>query len=543
LNNLSEKIILKLSNPNSFERGKKYYLQGRVTEYAEDDRFIEATVIGTNFYKVKISKADLVSECNCPAFNGEEFCKHHVAVLLTTLSGMIIPKKKPSLREQESDTKIIRDQQLKSSLQNIPREKLINDVAELGRKNPDIEEFFIRKYSEKTADYYGRIEINIKKKINSISGYRGKKDFAGKVFTASREVNSLIQNLPPSRHTADFLLKTGNWISEKLADIDDSSEYLRNLVHLMIENSCEYLNNAKTEELILFYKYTSFNTAFDFNIYVIKTILEKVTNQRIIDAVITKLEKSIYKKDPDFGFKQEYGWEIIMNFLRLNNPVKYEEIIPEVIEKSLNIKFGYINFLYEMGRYEEVIKYGTDKQNRGEIENAFEKSILALNNKHQIIDYYIKRLNEHIDLNSFKHFSEIEGIKELPEWSEAVTNILADNKYIFYHADLLLYLKRYDEFIEFISSKGEDNYRNNSVIEKHAIRFTITDPPMAIRIYHYLIENEVERLKRSNRYITFSEYFEVLKGMNDLDYLEELKNKLIRENPTKLKLIQVLNEI
>ena len=171
-----------------------------------------------------------------------------------------------------------------------------------------------------------------------------------------------------------------------------------------------------------------------------------------------------------------------------------------------------------MGRYEDVIRYGADKQNHREIENAFEKSILALNNKQQIIDYYIKRLKERFDLNTFKHFSEIDSIKEMSEWRNAVANILADNKYIFYRADLLLYLKRYDDFIKFISSKGEEYYRNNSVIEKHAVRFTITDPPMAVKLYHYLIENEIERLKKSNRYFALIEYFEDLKGLNGYIY-------------------------
>ena len=502
MNNLSEKIILKLSNPTSFERGKKYYLPGRVTEYVENDEFMEATVIGADLYKVKISKIDLTSECNCPAFKGEEFCKHQVAVLLTKKRWGIIPKKKPSIKNKGIDANINRDQQFKSSLQNIPRENLINEVTELGRSNPDIEEYFIHKYSEKTADYYRQIELNIKKKINSILGYRGKKDFTGKVFAASREVNSLLQNLPPSRHSTDFLLKTGYWISEKLADIDDSFGYLSDLIREMIENSCEYLNYARTEDLILFYKYTSLNTDFDFNIDVIQAILDKVTNPKIIEAIITKLEKSIYKKDPDFGFNPEYGWELMMNFLRHNNPAKYEELIPEVIDKSITIKFDYINCLYEMGRYEDVIRYGSDKQNHREIENAFEKSILALNKKQQIIDYYIKRLKEQFDLNTFKHFSEIDGIKEMPEWRNAVTNILTDNKYIFYHADLLLYLRRYDDFIEFISSKGEEYYQNNSVIEKYAVRFMITDPPMAVKLYHYLIENEVERIKKSKRYFS-----------------------------------------
>ena len=291
MNNLSEKIILKLSNPISFELGKKYYLQGRVTGYADNDSFLEANVIGTDVYIVKISKIDLTSACNCEAFNGKEFCKHQVAVLLRKMGGEIIPKKKPLIKGKGIETNIIRDEKFQSSLQNIPRENLIKDVAELGRSNPDIEEYFIQKYSEKSTDYYKELELKIRKKINSILNYIGTNDYTGKVFTASREVNSLIQNLPSSRHTSDFLLSSGHWISDRLAVIDDSSGFLGDLIMGMLENSCKYLNNAKVDDLILFYQYSSLKTEFDFNLDIIRTILDKVTNPKIIEAIITKLEK------------------------------------------------------------------------------------------------------------------------------------------------------------------------------------------------------------------------------------------------------------
>jgi hypothetical protein len=542
MKNLSEKIIIKLSNPDAFEKGKRYYKQGRVTEYSENDKFIEATVTGTALYKDRISKEDFTFQCNCKAFKEGELCKHLVAVLLTTYSGEIIPKNKPTIRYKESKNELKRDQRFKSSLQNIPREYLIKDVAELGKTHPDIEEFFIQKYSEKTAEYYRQIDIRIRKKINSIINYRGRNDYSSKVFTASIEVNSLLQNLPPSRQTTDFLLKIGYWISERLAEIDDSNGYLQDLITEIIEIACEYLNYARADDLVMFYQFTSLRSEFNFNTNIIKAILDEVNNAVIIDAIITKLEKSIYKKDPDFGFDPEYGWEILMKHLRDRNIRKYEELIPEVINKSFLIKLDYINYLYESGRYEEVIKKGDDNQNHPAIKSSYENSILALNDKRQIIDYYSRVLAERFDLNIFKHFSEIEGIKELPEWKNTVENILTDDKNIYFHAELLLYLKLYDEFMEFIYSKGQEFYRNNSLIEKHAAKFMVTDPAMAIRIYHYLVDNELDRIKRSNRYFTLIDYFDDLKELNDLDYIEELKEKLIRENPTKVKLIQTLNE-
>jgi hypothetical protein len=543
LKDITEKIILKLSNPTSFENGRKYYLQGRVTDYYEDDRIIDANVIGGNLYKVKVWKEDLSSECNCADYKEFELCKHLVAVLLTKSKGEIIPKNKPTIKNNNSSSEHNKDQQFKSSLFKIPREKLIDDVAELGRTYPDIEEYFINKYSGQTSDYYNGLERKIRKKINSILSYQGNKDFPSKVFTASREVNSLIQNLPISRNTADFLLGTGYWISEKLAHIDDSNGYLSNLINEIIEKASLYLEDARPDDLVLYYKYTSNSSGFGFNINVIKSILLNIKNPLIIEAIMTKLEKSIFKKDPDFGFAPESGWILMMGYLKNNNPVKYEEFIPELMEKSDSIKVDHINYLFEKGKYEDVIRLYSDQPDKKEIEKAFENSLLALNNKQLLIEYYTKKLSERFDLNIFKHFSEIEGMQKMPEWKRTVEGILADNKYIFYRAEILLYLKRYDEFLEFISYKGQEYYRNNSVIEKLAIRFSLTNPSIAIRLFHYLIEKEIERMQKSNRYVILIDYFNELKGLNDNEYIEELKAKLKNDNPTKIKLIETLNKI
>jgi hypothetical protein len=431
LKDITEKIIVKLSNPTSFENGRKYYLQGRVTDYIENDRFIEANVIGSNVYRVKVSKEDLSSECNCAEYKEFELCKHQVAVFLTKSKGEVIPRNKPAIKNNGSVSDKSRDQQFKSSLLKIPREKLIEDVAELGRTYPDIEEYFIQKYSGQTLDYYNGIELKIKKKINSILNYRGNKDFPSKVFTASREVNSLIQNLPISRHTSDFLLGIGYWISERLADINDSNGYLNNLINEIIEKASLYLEDARPDDLVLYYKYTSNTNRYGFNINIIKSILINVKNLLVIETIMTKLEKSIFKKDPDFGFTPESGWVLMMSYLKNNNPGKYEELIPELMEKSNSIKIEYINYLYEKGKYEDVIRLSSELVNKKEIERTYENSLLALNNKQMLIEYYTKKLFEKFDLNIFKHFSEIEGMQEMPEWKRVVEEILADNKYIF----------------------------------------------------------------------------------------------------------------
>lgn len=78
---ISTEEIQSLGSPEIFQRGWRYYKQGRVTlTSAKLDRF-EATVRGTYLYTVHVRRADGVVEtaCDCPYEKG--VCKHVIAAL------------------------------------------------------------------------------------------------------------------------------------------------------------------------------------------------------------------------------------------------------------------------------------------------------------------------------------------------------------------------------------------------------------------------------------------------------------------------------
>jgi len=68
-----------------YNRGRMYYLEGRVGDVTADGKTIEASVAGTAEYRVRIIAGDEpVITCNCP-FGG--ICKHAVAVALKASEG------------------------------------------------------------------------------------------------------------------------------------------------------------------------------------------------------------------------------------------------------------------------------------------------------------------------------------------------------------------------------------------------------------------------------------------------------------------------
>ena len=106
---------------------------------------------------------------------------------------------------------------------------------------------------------------------------------------------------------------------------------------------------------------------------------------------------------------------------------------------------------------------------------------------------------------------------------------------------MLLYLKRYEDFIDFISTNGSEYYRNNSTVEKMAAKFSVTNPGLGVKLYHYLLQKELARITKTSRYDILLGYFEDLKCLNDLEYITNLKNNLILTYPTRKKLVEVLN--
>jgi len=84
LNTLSVREIRQLAGERFFERGEKYFDEGRVYGLTEYRGQVAAKVAGTEDYRVRLwaERGRLGYSCSCPVGDDEEFCKHCVAVAL-----------------------------------------------------------------------------------------------------------------------------------------------------------------------------------------------------------------------------------------------------------------------------------------------------------------------------------------------------------------------------------------------------------------------------------------------------------------------------
>lgn len=85
---LSEPNLRRLAGARSYERGLDYAAAGQVARLARSEEGVEASVQGTNRYRVELWVGDdgeLVGSCSCPMGADGAFCKHCVATGLAAL--------------------------------------------------------------------------------------------------------------------------------------------------------------------------------------------------------------------------------------------------------------------------------------------------------------------------------------------------------------------------------------------------------------------------------------------------------------------------
>ena len=96
--------IRSLCTEATYQRGRKYFEEGRVESIEAYEDSINAFVMGTHNYKVTIRLVgDLLSTCTCP-YDGFGYCKHIVATLLTFIENHEGINKRKNKEEDQINT-------------------------------------------------------------------------------------------------------------------------------------------------------------------------------------------------------------------------------------------------------------------------------------------------------------------------------------------------------------------------------------------------------------------------------------------------------
>lgn len=136
--NIDPKRLRILAGKAAFDRGRAYFLDGRVTELRKADKHVTAIVLGNKGYSInlKITSRGIEGYCNCPASDGIDFCKHCVAAAL-------------QLAEQEERSTALAEggpeERLEAFLLQLNEESLRALILKLARKDDVLQQRLVQR--------------------------------------------------------------------------------------------------------------------------------------------------------------------------------------------------------------------------------------------------------------------------------------------------------------------------------------------------------------------------------------------------------------
>jgi len=218
---ISDNLLIKLAGERAFDRGQKYYYEGRVATLNQRGNKITALVDGTDTWQVTLRHTAAIFEgaCDCPASDGFDFCKHCVAVAL---------KYRESWVQENALANAPKDDRLSSYFMTWDKRELVNLSLELLENDPSRRNAF----SIKADVAAGKMDHRaIKKQVTAaipynrhLFKYSQVRAYFAKVESVLETLDPLIKSLTPEK--AQEIVTYGfERLERALETIDDSGGY------------------------------------------------------------------------------------------------------------------------------------------------------------------------------------------------------------------------------------------------------------------------------------------------------------------------------
>ncbi|MDI6782638.1 MAG: SWIM zinc finger family protein [bacterium] len=229
-------------NPNIYERGERYYAEGRVKNLRFKNDILMAEVAGTEEYRVRIEniQGDLDCHCTCP-YAEEAICKHIVAVLLAWQNRNEVGQNSfGHITDEEQRV------QLKQLLSQKSKKELTDFILE---HIPEAQQDLILAEGSRTENIGRVFSRSIKSKINSLFrkgrfiDYQASFTLADELATISSSIEKAAQQDPNlGLELGWYLLKKSKNIFDVL---DDSSGAFSSELQAVAELLTQWLGEVK----------------------------------------------------------------------------------------------------------------------------------------------------------------------------------------------------------------------------------------------------------------------------------------------------------
>lgn len=501
---ITEEAITNLVGEESFQKGLDYYLTGSVIKYNELDGVIRAKVVGTKKYTVEVNTWDLSVSCDCPAIYYQKYCKHVVAVLLTKAKGFV----------STTTPKTNLFTKTKSKKFTVP-DKTIDRV-----KSPE----------EITK------EIKIKwRQMSHRYGYQtyweGQESFADYLHNRQFEY--------PSTHTGfEDMMDLAFWLGDHF-DADDSNGVLQDAIYELVAES---VKNMEVDYQGLPIKYLSKVCEIEVADYLISAMFSELSNQKIIDDLIIYIKRGLNESNNSL-----YLYALAQYYIDKKLEIKMDILFDQYPDDLAKM---YLDNLFASKKSAKIVKKLWKYRDKFNIDA--EKIIWALKKEREyqkLLDFYCGIfMKESVSSASIQKLQEY---CKLAKEEDTFGVLLAKKKTLVKNTygleDILMYERNYDEAANKRISKFKENTYISKVdydeIETFSLKVLILDKEVGIKLFDFLVQDQMEKVQRSNHYDRLERYLSKLINLGQFEKVKKYTSEAIKKYPAKKVLISILKKI
>lgn len=352
-------------------RGKDYFIANLVENVYIKDNIIEATVYGSEEYKVEFikDKDEIIDlECSCPHAKSGNKCKHMAAVLF------YLEDKEQTLARQDIDKSI---DKLVEEADEIEVRDFLKDILKKDEKLLNIFKIKFQKgILPRDIKYY-------KNQINSIFGsYRGYDDFIDykNAWDFILELEEILENDIEAMLAKDQLkeaFELTNYIFIRLGDqdMDDSDGGTGEIASICLEIWEEILDKSDMElkrEIFKWFIDHLDGSVIDYmEDYIEQIIFDDFKENEFTEPKLIFIDNKIdkYKKDEDSWISSYKLGQLVLHRINIMEENKVDQnIIEEYYKDNLDIneiRKDYIDICIDRKDYDMAVKLLKEGKEKG----------------------------------------------------------------------------------------------------------------------------------------------------------------------------------
>lgn len=548
---LKDETIKAFSRDASFRRGEKYYYDGRVVDLRKDGQLHMATIIGTERYSCSFDISNLGVSCNCYAYDGDDWCKHIVALALTIAHGEVAKTEQPKVKKVGAYG--YRDKYLgiENNLDSQPKELLVTAIKIAADKYPDVWEIVDQLVNPPVLDNPKVILKAVKSAFLPVRRAQNWHRQEEAAVEASQTMCYVAQTALENETSLRGLLISAVWAYSQLNNIDDSNGELQDGIDCLTQRAVQ-IANVQHKLLDLLYEPLAEKT----DLPLIEMIFAE-GDDIVREDCLQRLDTHLNRRNQQFvAISQETAKYYMLDYLSNRGDKRVIDLINDYkINDSIRIN-TLVKYYESCKNWTAVIKelWPIRNKHREFYHSSLWNALQKAGDINKIVQYQKERI---LTLsNPVRELLKLEYLlrqhQRIKEYDEVVTQVI-EGKYISIEAKLELFyiLKRYGELADLacrFASKtyGQPGYINwsgrpkSDIAVSFAIKLTNVSPQHSIQIWRSLFNTEKTIVTQSStNYKLFELICENLTKLNDTSWLLPKLDQIIIDFPTRQKLVLI----